>query len=368
MISQLPECNTVPGSDPEGKIVHKNSEPVLEKQIESHTKLASKKYNCSHCQQSFTRQSNLKSHLVIHSQEKKFTCDTCSSKFRRIHDLKRHLMLHTGERPFLCENCGRRFARGDALIRHKKASGTCSVSFVGECQSEKESSENQIKLPSPNTATHFSTQAQSLETSTTLPAISTSYNVSGDQNNTKPGSFGNTNVKLALPPISSPSIKAKTSFTSSRQALPDKEFFFHSKSDEDTLPSSTPNHSVTKTGSDFKDPSDKADVVVNLQAFSQSTKSSAVPSSVSPALSNESNSKLLSNYQQVSHSAEFHRERSAPDPSSAQPVFTNSHLLSESSSWQIIKMLESRVRALEERLNSSEGRVSFLEQQLGNIR
>lgn len=89
-----------------------------------------KKYPCPQCSQMFTRQHNLKSHLLIHSQEKKFTCKTCSSKFRRIHDLKRHLKLHTGERPYLCQKCGRRFARGDALIRHTKASVTCSVAFV----------------------------------------------------------------------------------------------------------------------------------------------------------------------------------------------------------------------------------------------
>lgn len=90
---------------------------------------SSKKFQCPHCPQTFTRHHNLKSHLLIHSQEKKFICQTCSSKFRRIYDLKRHLKLHTGERPYLCEKCGRRFARGDALIRHIKTTGTCSSAF-----------------------------------------------------------------------------------------------------------------------------------------------------------------------------------------------------------------------------------------------
>lgn len=91
-----------------------------------------KKFQCPHCPQTFTRHHNLKSHLLIHSQEKKFVCQTCSSKFRRIYDLKRHLKLHTGERPYLCGKCGRRFARGDALIRHTKTTGTCSTAFDPE--------------------------------------------------------------------------------------------------------------------------------------------------------------------------------------------------------------------------------------------
>lgn len=102
----------------------------LSPQISSSSSSASsKKFQCPHCPQTFTRHHNLKSHLLIHSQEKKFICQTCSSKFRRIYDLKRHLKLHTGERPYLCEKCGRRFARGDALIRHIKTTGTCSSAF-----------------------------------------------------------------------------------------------------------------------------------------------------------------------------------------------------------------------------------------------
>lgn len=85
-----------------------------------------KRFKCAQCSQGFTRMHNLKSHVLTHTHEKPFTCDRCSSKFRRINDLKRHLKLHTGERPHVCKLCGRRFARGDALIRHVKNSKPCS--------------------------------------------------------------------------------------------------------------------------------------------------------------------------------------------------------------------------------------------------
>lgn len=86
----------------------------------------SKKYRCPYCATEFTRQHNLKSHLLTHSQEKPYVCQTCHSRFRRLHDLKRHTKLHTGERPHICPKCGRRFARGDALARHNKGQGGCA--------------------------------------------------------------------------------------------------------------------------------------------------------------------------------------------------------------------------------------------------
>ena len=87
---------------------------------------SAKKHRCPYCPTEFTRQHNLKSHLLTHSQEKPYVCSTCQLRFRRSHDLKRHAKLHTGERPHICDKCGRRFARGDALARHNKGQGGCA--------------------------------------------------------------------------------------------------------------------------------------------------------------------------------------------------------------------------------------------------
>lgn len=85
-----------------------------------------KKHKCQYCSTEFTRQHNLKSHLLTHSHEKPYVCQTCNQRFRRLHDLKRHSKLHTGERPHICPKCGRKFARGDALARHNKGPGGCA--------------------------------------------------------------------------------------------------------------------------------------------------------------------------------------------------------------------------------------------------
>ncbi|RKF62304.1 putative zinc finger protein [Erysiphe neolycopersici] len=95
-------------------------------QISTRRSTPAKKFKCPYCETEFTRQHNLKSHLLTHSQEKPFTCHTCNMRFRRLHDLKRHTKLHTGERPHICLKCNRKFARGDALVRHTKGSGGCA--------------------------------------------------------------------------------------------------------------------------------------------------------------------------------------------------------------------------------------------------
>ncbi|RIA92490.1 hypothetical protein C1645_64815 [Glomus cerebriforme] len=84
-----------------------------------------KPFVCNVCNQTFSRQHNLKSHALTHSQEKPFQCDICHHFFRRHHDLKRHAKLHTGEKPYQCEHCKRKFARLDALNRHLRAESFC---------------------------------------------------------------------------------------------------------------------------------------------------------------------------------------------------------------------------------------------------
>ncbi|CDR40057.1 CYFA0S04e02696g1_1 [Cyberlindnera fabianii] len=99
-----------------------------------------KKYHCTHCTHSFTRKHNLKSHLLIHTQEKPFNCSICSSKFRRLHDLKRHEKLHTGQKPHQCKTCGRKFARADALVRHNNSQAGCALLIDDVLPQQRESS------------------------------------------------------------------------------------------------------------------------------------------------------------------------------------------------------------------------------------
>ncbi|TPX68346.1 hypothetical protein SpCBS45565_g03172 [Spizellomyces sp. 'palustris'] len=94
-----------------------------------------KPYACDKCDQTFSRQHNLKSHSFVHSRERPFTCDVCSQAFSRQHDLKRHQRLHDGVKPYKCPHCHRDFSRLDALNRHMRVEGSsapcCGLNSFG---------------------------------------------------------------------------------------------------------------------------------------------------------------------------------------------------------------------------------------------
>ncbi|PVU99508.1 hypothetical protein BB559_000635 [Furculomyces boomerangus] len=74
------------------------------------------------------------------SVSRPFKCPTCEQSFSRNHDLKRHIKIHTGIKPYKCKRCNKRFGRSDALKRH---------SLVKRCRmleaANKEKAENKVK-------------------------------------------------------------------------------------------------------------------------------------------------------------------------------------------------------------------------------
>ncbi|KAJ1893768.1 hypothetical protein LPJ66_005566 [Kickxella alabastrina] len=52
------------------------------------------------------------------SPARPFKCETCEQSFSRNHDLKRHVKIHSGVKPHKCHKCGKSFGRSDALKRH----------------------------------------------------------------------------------------------------------------------------------------------------------------------------------------------------------------------------------------------------------
>ncbi|KAK9702484.1 hypothetical protein K7432_011225 [Basidiobolus ranarum] len=160
-----------------------------------------KPFTCDQCDQTFSRQHNLKSHYLTHTQERPYQCKVCDQHFRRHHDLKRHSKLHTGERPYQCSICERSFARLDALNRHLKAEreggGGCSGVSRGartrctsgdkEIGAEKTASPNlprQIPMPLDSNRNNVAQGGKySTNSSTNLPHESTGYPPSSRSSN-----------------------------------------------------------------------------------------------------------------------------------------------------------------------------------------
>ena len=77
---------------------------------------------CHICDNSFTRASNLKAHVVLHTEEElAFQCDICEKSFTQASNLKTHMrdmVTHTGQRASQCHICEKSFTLAHSQKRH----------------------------------------------------------------------------------------------------------------------------------------------------------------------------------------------------------------------------------------------------------
>ncbi|XP_017272170.1 zinc finger protein 2 homolog [Kryptolebias marmoratus] len=79
-----------------------------------------KVFSCNNCEKTFSRKTDLKTHVETHVGEKPFVCGVCRQRFTRKTTLDIHARIHTGEKPFGCDFCGQRFTQKSTLITHMR--------------------------------------------------------------------------------------------------------------------------------------------------------------------------------------------------------------------------------------------------------
>uniref|UniRef100_A0A3B4B4Q2 C2H2-type domain-containing protein n=1 Tax=Periophthalmus magnuspinnatus TaxID=409849 RepID=A0A3B4B4Q2_9GOBI len=121
-------------------------------------------HKCPKCSETFSRKSQLSSHMVTHTGEMPYECSICAERFVLKKHLNHHMMRlhgfpkphacpecdksfmskselrihdsskHKGEKPFVCEECGHRATSRNGLRMHIKAIHRCRHPFVcSEC-------------------------------------------------------------------------------------------------------------------------------------------------------------------------------------------------------------------------------------------
>ena len=62
-------------------------------------------FTCSNCEKILSSESNLKTHLRIHTDDKPFNCSKCNHKSSTSCNLKTHERIHSGDKPFSYSQC-----------------------------------------------------------------------------------------------------------------------------------------------------------------------------------------------------------------------------------------------------------------------
>nr|XP_033805137.1 zinc finger protein 585B-like isoform X2 [Geotrypetes seraphini] len=125
---QSMERNTVPGTTsdcavPQGLPVEGPRTPSAEcsglaEPLKEHAQ--ERPFQCTQCQKSFIRNSDLVKHQRTHMAERFYICNECGKSFRRHTSLIIHERIHTGERPYTCTECGKNFIQRQHLTTHQK--------------------------------------------------------------------------------------------------------------------------------------------------------------------------------------------------------------------------------------------------------
>lgn len=79
-----------------------------------------KPYSCDVCDAKFVRSSHLKTHKLSHDEKKPLTCDVCGVGFTALSSLNQHKIRHKGVKPYSCDLCSAKFFRQRSAVEHRR--------------------------------------------------------------------------------------------------------------------------------------------------------------------------------------------------------------------------------------------------------
>jgi KRAB domain-containing zinc finger protein len=77
-----------------------------------------KRFICVKCPMTFSCESKLEAHQVVHTDDKPFTCNKCGRQYKYMHSLTEHLQTHATDNPKKCQYCGLMFESRNRLKIH----------------------------------------------------------------------------------------------------------------------------------------------------------------------------------------------------------------------------------------------------------
>ncbi|XP_068238261.1 uncharacterized protein [Palaemon carinicauda] len=104
--------------------INKDKDPNLSEEqtnkVEESAPAKNDSKKCPTCGKTFLRQSQLKSHLLSHSETRPFVCTTCNMKFKYRRNLVEHSSIHDDPPSFICSICGLTFKQRSNLLKHER--------------------------------------------------------------------------------------------------------------------------------------------------------------------------------------------------------------------------------------------------------
>jgi uncharacterized Zn-finger protein len=117
------------------KNVDKKSNNKNQQLVIGNNKKVPKRFPCDTCGKTFARNSYLKIHKMIHTNERPRVCPICDKAFLQYTSYNIHMRYHNDDRRYSCSICDMRFISSSHLKRHKTVHSnsrpvTCEICYT----------------------------------------------------------------------------------------------------------------------------------------------------------------------------------------------------------------------------------------------